>query len=58
MAQKPSDAALLDQEVDQLVLQRVAWPENSPPMFCLLRDRPEFAGAKRVCGLLDCEGGT
>ncbi|MCV7196528.1 hypothetical protein H7J74_08560 [Mycobacterium angelicum] len=41
-----SPAPLLDQEVDPLVLQRVAWPENlASHMFALLRDRPEFASA-------------
>ena len=45
-AHASSDAPLLDQEVDPLVLQRVAWPENlASHMFALLRDRPEFAGA-------------
>jgi len=45
-AQADSDAPLLDQEVDPLVLQRVAWPENlASHMFALLRDRPEFASA-------------
>jgi hypothetical protein len=45
-AQSDSNEPLLDQEVDPLVLQRVAWPENlASHMFALLRDRPEFASA-------------
>jgi hypothetical protein len=52
-----SDAALLDQEVDPLVLQRVAWPENlASHMFALLRDRPEFAGATSELRMLDVSG--
>src|SRR5829696_5768695 len=40
-AHAASDTPLLDQEVDPLVLQRVAWPENlASHMFALLRDRP------------------
>jgi hypothetical protein len=43
-ARATSDAPLLDQEVDPLVLQRVVYPENlASHMFALLRDRPEFA---------------
>ncbi len=39
-----SDAPMLDQEVDPMVLQRVAAPENlASHMFALLRERPEFA---------------
>ncbi len=45
-AQADSNAPLLDQEVDPLVLQRVAWPENlASHMFALLRGRPEFETA-------------
>ncbi len=45
-AQADSNAPLLDQEVDPLVLQRVARPENlASHIFALLRDRPEFATA-------------
>lgn len=44
LAAAASGAPLLDQEVDPLVLQRVAWPENlASHMFALLRVRPEFA---------------
>ncbi len=52
-----SDAALLDQEVDPLVLQRVAWPENlASHMFALLHDRPEFAPATTQLRILDSSG--
>ncbi|MBW0016815.1 MAG: hypothetical protein JO236_04615 [Mycobacterium sp.] len=45
-AQADSSDPLLDQEVDPLVLQRMAWPENmASHMFALLRARPEFATA-------------
>lgn len=43
-ARATSSATLLDQEVDPLVLQRVAYPENlASHMFALIRERPEFA---------------
>ena len=43
-ARSASDAPLLDQEVDPLVLQRVVYPENlASHLFALVRDRPEFA---------------
>ena len=49
-----SEAPLLDQEVDPLVLQRVAWPENlASHMFALLPDRPEFASATTQFRMLD-----
>ncbi|OBK47038.1 hypothetical protein A5655_08130 [Mycobacterium sp. 1081908.1] len=52
-----SDAPLLDQEVDPLVLQRVAAPENlASHMFALLRDRPEFASATTQLRVLDSSG--
>jgi hypothetical protein len=52
-----SNAPLLDQEVDPLVLQRVAWPENlASHMFALLRDRPEFASATTQLRMLDSSG--
>jgi hypothetical protein len=57
VAHAASDAPLLDQEVDPLVLQRVAWPENlTSHMFALLRDRPEFAGATTELRMLDSKG--
>jgi hypothetical protein len=56
-ARAASDAPLLDQEVDPMVLQRVAWPENlASHMFALLPDRPEFAGATSELRMLDASG--
>jgi hypothetical protein len=56
-AHAASNAPLLDQEVDPLVLQRVAWPENlASHMFALLRDRPEFASATTQLRMLDSAG--
>jgi hypothetical protein len=52
-----SDAPLLDQEVDPLVLQRVAAPENlASHMFALLSDRPEFSSATDELRMLDVSG--
>ncbi|MDT7792050.1 MAG: hypothetical protein QOD59_1486, partial [Mycobacterium sp.] len=56
-AHAASDAPLLDQEVDPLVLQRVASPEHfASHMFALLDDRPEFAGATSELRMLDSSG--
>jgi hypothetical protein len=56
-AHAASDAPLLDQEVDPLVLQRVASPEHfASHMFALLDDRPEFAGATTELRMLDMSG--
>jgi hypothetical protein len=56
-AHASSSAPLLDQEVDPLVLQRVASPENlASHMFALLKDRPEFAGATSDLRMLDVSG--
>ncbi|ORB32090.1 hypothetical protein [Mycolicibacterium parafortuitum] len=56
-AHTDSDAPMLDQEVDPLVLQRVAWPENlTSHMFALLRDRPEFSSATTELRMLDSAG--
>jgi hypothetical protein len=56
-AHAASTAPLLDQEVDPLVLQRVAWPENlASHIFALLRDRPEFASATGKLRMLDSSG--
>ena len=56
-AHAASDAPLLDQEVDPLVLQRVAAPENlASHMFALLRDRPEFSGATTQLRMIDSSG--
>ncbi len=56
-ARASSEAPMLDQEVDPLVLQRVAWPENlTSHMFALLHDRPEFASATTDLRMLDVAG--
>jgi hypothetical protein len=56
-ARAASDAPLLDQEVDPMVLQRVAAPENlASHMFALLRDRPEFATTTTQLRMLDGSG--
>jgi hypothetical protein len=52
-----SNAPMLDQEVDPLVLQRVAWPENlASHMLALLPQRPEFAFATTQLRMLDRSG--
>jgi hypothetical protein len=52
-----SDAPLLDQEVDPVVLQRVAWPQNlASHMFALWHDRPEFDTATTQLRMLDSSG--
>ena len=56
-AHAASSAPVLDQEVDPLVLQRVAAPENlASHMFALLRDRPEFASATTQLRMIDSSG--
>lgn len=56
-AHAASAAPLLDQEVDPLVLQRVAAPENlASHLFALLRNRPEFASATTQLRMLDSSG--
>jgi hypothetical protein len=56
-AQANSNAPLLDQEVDPLVLGRVAWPDNlASHMFALLRDRPEFGSSTTQLKTLDSQG--
>ena len=53
-AHAASSAPMLDQEVDPLVLQRVAAPENlASHMFALLRDRPEFDSTTTQLRMLD-----
>lgn len=50
-------APLLDQEVDPLILQRVAWPENlASHMFALVHPRPEFATATTELRMFDHTG--
>jgi hypothetical protein len=57
VARRISNAPLLDQEVDPLVLGRVAWPENlASHMFALLPDRQEFASATTQLRILDSLG--
>ncbi|MCV7238056.1 hypothetical protein H7J70_08105 [Mycolicibacterium celeriflavum] len=56
-AARTSDAPMLDQEVDPMVLQRVVGPENrASRMFALLSDRPEFAAATPELRMLDRAG--
>ena len=56
-AHASSDVPLLDQEVDPLVLQRVAAPENmASHMFALIRERPEFASATTQLRMLNSSG--
>ncbi|BBY24184.1 hypothetical protein [Mycobacterium stomatepiae] len=56
-AKANSTAPLLDQEVDPLILQRVAYPENlASHMFARLRDRPEFATATTQLRMFDSVG--
>ena len=56
-ASRESNASMLDQEVDPMVLQRVVGPENrASHMFALLRDRPEFASATTDLRMLDSSG--
>lgn len=56
-ARAGSDAPLLDQEVDPLVLQRVVYPENlASHLFALVRDRPEFASATTQLRMLTSAG--
>lgn len=50
-------APLLDQEVDPLILQRVAYPENlASHMFALAAPRPEFASATTDLRMFDRAG--
>jgi hypothetical protein len=57
LAAAASGPPLLDQEVDPLVLQRVAFPENlASHMFALLPQRPEFAGSTSQLRMLDRTG--
>jgi hypothetical protein len=56
-ANAASSAPMLDQEVDPLVLQRVAAPENLlSHVFALLRDRPEFDSSTTDLRMLDMSG--
>jgi len=56
-AHTSSDVPLLDQEVDPLILQRVAWPENlASHMFAVFHQRPEFSSATNQLRMLDTQG--
>lgn len=56
-ASRESNASMLDQEVDPMVLQRVVGPENrASHMFALMPDRPEFASATTNLRMLDSSG--
>ncbi|OBF23299.1 hypothetical protein A5727_06780 [Mycobacterium sp. ACS4331] len=56
-AQQISDAPLLDQEVDPMILQRVAYPENlASHMFALLRERPDFDASTTKLRMFDSAG--
>ncbi|MBY0441209.1 MAG: hypothetical protein K2Q25_03595 [Mycobacteriaceae bacterium] len=56
-AHRAAPAPLLDQEIDPLVLQRVAWPQNlASKLFALLPERPEFASATTQLRMLDRTG--
>ncbi|HEX5144602.1 MAG TPA: hypothetical protein VFW21_12115, partial [Mycobacterium sp.] len=56
-ARTESSAPLLDQEVDPLILQRVAWPQNlASHMFALISERPEFDSATTNLRMLDMSG--
>lgn len=56
-ARTESSSPMLDQEVDPLILQRVAGPENlASHMFALIRDRPEFGRVTDRLRMLDSSG--
>jgi hypothetical protein len=56
-ARSGSDVPMLDQEVDPLILQRVAWPENlASRMFAALTERPDFADTTTKLRMIDVSG--
>ena len=56
-AKSSSPAAMLDQEVDPLILQRVVGPESlASHLFALITDRPEFARYTDRLRMLDSAG--
>ena len=56
-ARSESSSALLDQEVDPLILQRVVGPENlASHMFALITDRPDFGRYTDRLRMLDSAG--
>lgn len=53
----PQAAPLLDQEVDPMIMQRVAAPENlASHMFAVLPDRPEFSSSTTELRVIDSTG--
>lgn len=57
LAHAGSDAPVLDQEVDPMVLQRIMAPSNrASHLFALLRERPEFASATTELRMFDTAG--
>lgn len=56
-ANAATTAPLLDQEVDPLILQRFAWPDNLfSHVFALVRDRPEFSTSTTDLRTFDRKG--
>jgi hypothetical protein len=56
-ANAATTAPLLDQEVDPLILQRFAWPDNLfSHVFGLVRDRPEFSTSTTNLRTFDRKG--
>jgi hypothetical protein len=56
-ALRDSDAPMLDQEVDPLILQRIQYPENlASHVFALVPSRPEFASSTNHLRMLDMSG--
>jgi hypothetical protein len=56
-AHAATTAPLLDQEVDPLILQRFAWPDNLfSHVFALVRDRPEFSTSTTDLRTFDRKG--
>ena len=57
IAHATSSAPLIDQEVDPLVLGRVAYPENlASHLFALIHDRPEFGSTTTQLRMLNAQG--
>lgn len=57
LARAPRDVTQLDQEVDPLILQRVAYPENlASHMFAVLHERPEFSSSTTELRTLASDG--
>jgi len=56
-ANADTTAPLLEQEVDPLILQRFAWPDNLfGHVFALVRDRPEFSTSTTDLRTFDRKG--